>query len=178
MDTIDLNTFVEKLAEDVVKNDAAYRYKNFSLNSLQKVNAQLETAVEDDNQLRDVLEIIVAALTNRDSVANHTLELQCLQQQKFNKTIDESKIAVITNSLSCPVSFDSVLCWPSTPSGSWAALPCFKEFKGVRYDNSQNATRYCHLNGTWDNYTNYDKCHNVAQLPEVPDFAPDDRSCQ
>ncbi|KAL9913867.1 diuretic hormone receptor isoform X1 [Glossina fuscipes] len=167
MDTIDLDSLVGKLAEDVTKNDVAFRWKNFS-----NVDAQLENTFEEDDKLRDVLEVIVAALTNRDSIVNHTLELQCLQQQKFNKIIDELKREVTTNNSSCPVSFDSVLCWPSTPAGAWAALPCFKEFKGVRYDNSQNATRYCHSNGTWDIYTNYDKCHNVMQLPEVPDFAP------
>uniref|UniRef100_A0A1B0BXB2 Diuretic hormone receptor n=1 Tax=Glossina palpalis gambiensis TaxID=67801 RepID=A0A1B0BXB2_9MUSC len=131
MDTIDLDSLVGKLAEDVTKNDVAFRWKNFS-----NVDAQLENTFEEDDKLRDVLEVIVAALTNRDSIVNHTLELQCLQQQKFNKIIDEVKGEVTTNNSSCPVSFDSVLCWPSTPAGAWAALPCFKEFKGVRYDNS------------------------------------------
>uniref|UniRef100_A0A1B0A4Q4 G-protein coupled receptors family 2 profile 2 domain-containing protein n=1 Tax=Glossina pallidipes TaxID=7398 RepID=A0A1B0A4Q4_GLOPL len=136
METIDLDSLVGKLAEDVTKNDVAVRWKNFSLNTIQNVDAHLENTIEEDNKLRDVLEVIVAALTNREAIVNHTLELQCLQQHKFNKIIDEPKREVTTNSSSCPVSFDSVLCWPSTPAGSWAALPCFKEFKGVRYDNS------------------------------------------
>uniref|UniRef100_A0A1A9V251 Diuretic hormone receptor n=1 Tax=Glossina austeni TaxID=7395 RepID=A0A1A9V251_GLOAU len=136
METIDLDSLVGKLA----KNDVALRWKNFSLNTIQNVDAQLENTFEEDNKLRDVLEVIVAALTNREAIVNHTLELQCLQQHKFSKIIDESKREVTTNSSSCPVSFDSVLCWPSTPAGSWAALPCFKEFKGVRYDNSHHAS--------------------------------------
>lgn len=27
---------------------------------------------------------------------------------------------------------------------------------------AENATRYCQLNGEWDNYTNYNQCHHVA----------------
>lgn len=44
---------------------------------------------------------------------------------------------------------------------------------------TENATRFCHINGQWDNYTNYDLCHHVVEssprnefdtLVEVPIF--------
>ena len=28
---------------------------------------------------------------------------------------------------------------------------------------TENATRYCHLDGRWDNYSNYDMCQHVAE---------------
>lgn len=109
----------------------------------------------------------------------------------------------------CPTSFDSILCWPRTPKGSLATLPCLAELSGVHYDissmcvyiimqqfvlqchnfilykwfmtqtsviiyfeienhyychttiiwnclhSTENASRFCHLDGNWDNYTNY-----------------------
>ncbi|RZF47892.1 hypothetical protein LSTR_LSTR015127, partial [Laodelphax striatellus] len=30
-----------------------------------------------------------------------------------------------------------------------------------------NATRYCHLNGSWDNYTDYTTCKDLNQMPEI-----------
>lgn len=36
--------------------------------------------------------------------------------------------------------------------------------------STDNATRYCHLNGMWDNYTNYDNCHHIADSND--DFDP------
>lgn len=29
--------------------------------------------------------------------------------------------------------------------------------------STENATRYCHLNGNWDNYTNYETCHHIGE---------------
>uniref|UniRef100_A0A182U9S6 Diuretic hormone receptor n=1 Tax=Anopheles melas TaxID=34690 RepID=A0A182U9S6_9DIPT len=70
-----------------------------------------------------------------------------------------------TPSGGCPVDFDRILCWPKTDPGTWAVLPCFEEFKGVHYDVTQNATRYCHPNGRWDNYSHYAACHHVNEPP-------------
>ncbi|XP_039297102.1 diuretic hormone receptor-like [Nilaparvata lugens] len=30
-----------------------------------------------------------------------------------------------------------------------------------------NATRFCHLNGSWDNYTDYTTCKDLNQMPEI-----------
>ncbi|KAL5288155.1 CRHR2.2 family protein [Megaselia abdita] len=70
----------------------------------------------------------------------------------------------------CPFQFDSVLCWPSTAPDTNATLPCFDSFQGVKYDTTQNATRYCYPNGTWSNYSSYDNCkHLTSQMP-IADF--------
>lgn len=37
---------------------------------------------------------------------------------------------------------------------------------------SENATRYCHDDGNWDNYTNYDQCQHLAAASSVPEFEP------
>lgn len=36
----------------------------------------------------------------------------------------------------------------------------------------ENATRFCHSNGNWDNYTNYDLCQHVLDGSAVPEFEP------
>lgn len=64
----------------------------------------------------------------------------------------------------CEVDWDSLLCWPHTSPGTVAVLPCFEELNGIRYDNSQNASRWCWSNGTWDKYSDYSACDNV--IPE------------
>lgn len=37
----------------------------------------------------------------------------------------------------CQVSWDTVLCWPRTPPGTLATIPCFDELNGIPYDNSR-----------------------------------------
>lgn len=31
----------------------------------------------------------------------------------------------------------------------------------------ENASRFCHANGTWDSYTNYDQCDHVDPIDEM-----------
>lgn len=45
------------------------------------------------------------------------------------------------NGTVCPVIFDSVLCWPQTSAGTLAILPCFNEFKGMKYDSSRKSNQ-------------------------------------
>ncbi|XP_033205298.1 diuretic hormone receptor-like isoform X2 [Bombus vosnesenskii] len=66
----------------------------------------------------------------------------------------------------CEISWDSLLCWPRTPPGTLATLPCFEELNGIRYDSSQNASRWCRLDGNWSNYTNYSLCRDL-RVPEI-----------
>ncbi|XP_024084858.1 diuretic hormone receptor-like isoform X2 [Cimex lectularius] len=62
----------------------------------------------------------------------------------------------------CERSWDGLLCWPPSRPGA-AYLPCFEELHGIKYDTSQNATRWCHPNGTWANYSNYTKCSDLGK---------------
>ncbi|XP_055701842.1 diuretic hormone receptor-like [Phlebotomus papatasi] len=88
-------------------------------------------------------------------IANNSKRLKCLIKAYFEELEEDSH-------LYCATVFDTILCWPRTKRGTWATLPCLKELGGIRYDTRQNATRYCQLNGEWDNYTNYNQCHHVA----------------
>lgn len=36
----------------------------------------------------------------------------------------------------------------------------------------ENATRFCHDNGTWDNYTDYDKCLHITATESFHEFTP------
>ncbi|XP_017474728.1 PREDICTED: diuretic hormone receptor [Rhagoletis zephyria] len=102
---------------------------------------------------------------NLDAI-NESTELQCLLQQHIDTTTYGNDSAY------CLTHFDSILCWPRTPRGTLAALPCLHEFQGIQYDSSQNATRYCHANGTWEKYTNYDLCMHLPAPSTVPEFEP------
>ncbi|XP_018797882.1 PREDICTED: diuretic hormone receptor isoform X4 [Bactrocera latifrons] len=97
---------------------------------------------------------------------NESTELQCLLRQHIDTTTYGNDSAY------CLTHFDSILCWPRTPRGTWAALPCLHEFQGIQYDSSQNATRFCHANGTWEKYTNYDLCMHLPAPSTVPEFEP------
>lgn len=110
---------------------------------------------------------------------NRTMEEQCKQQADLDEilypthTVLDKTSSAGKTSLHCPTSFDSVLCWPRTNAGSWAILRCFEEFKGVKYDQTENATRFCHVNGTWNHYSNYTSCHQQSgSVPVIPDFSP------
>lgn len=37
----------------------------------------------------------------------------------------------------CDINWDSLLCWPYTPSGMLAKLPCFAELHGIKYDTTR-----------------------------------------
>jgi hypothetical protein len=37
----------------------------------------------------------------------------------------------------CPHSYDTLLCWPRTPAGMLAVLPCFEELNGIKYDTNR-----------------------------------------
>ncbi|XP_030749956.1 diuretic hormone receptor-like [Sitophilus oryzae] len=63
----------------------------------------------------------------------------------------------------CNVSFDNILCWPPTPINTKAEVKCFSEFMGIYYDDSQNVTRMCLENGTWNKST-YDNCKELDLL--------------
>ncbi|XP_046390386.1 diuretic hormone receptor-like isoform X2 [Ischnura elegans] len=67
------------------------------------------------------------------------------------------------DSVFCNRSWDRLLCWPTTPASTLAVLPCFEELNGIKYDTTQNATRFCHANGTWAAYTDYTDCQEMAQ---------------
>ncbi|XP_058054214.1 diuretic hormone receptor-like isoform X1 [Anopheles bellator] len=94
---------------------------------------------------------------------NVTTAERCRLQQQAEELLQD---------VSCPSFFDMVSCWPRTPPGTLAVLPCFSEFKGVQYDTSHNATRFCNDDGSWDNYTDYDSCQHLDQASPVPGFEP------
>lgn len=35
---------------------------------------------------------------------------------------------------------------------------------------AENATRFCHYNGSWEQYTNYDACAHLPAPETVPEF--------
>lgn len=92
------------------------------------------------------------------------LELECRLETHGNATN-------VTEWIGCPKIFDSILCWPETNPDSVAVLPCFRKFKGIFYDSTQNATKYCRNDSTWDN-SDYEQCLHIANDTELHDFVP------
>jgi len=72
----------------------------------------------------------------------------------------------------CLPTWDSVLCWPATPLGQVAKLPCFPVLNGIPYDTSQNATRLCQEDAVWAGYSDYTACKNLR--PPLPPPPPPD----
>ncbi|XP_017868914.1 PREDICTED: diuretic hormone receptor isoform X2 [Drosophila arizonae] len=106
----------------------------------------------------------VWSASNLDAI-NQSVELNCLLQQH----IETSTYGNASDH--CLTQFDSILCWPRTARGTLAVLQCMDELQGIHYDSSKNATRFCHLNGSWAQYTNYDACaHLPAETETVPEF--------
>ncbi|XP_041675669.1 diuretic hormone receptor isoform X5 [Drosophila eugracilis] len=152
----DLRALVDSL-DDASQEDLAKVIANFSVDMLQRASALIGAQQGNSG----------GSLQNRTQ--------QCQQQQQRDE--EQASLEALTSGgkriLQCPSSFDSVLCWPRTNAGSLAVLPCFEEFKGVHYDTTDNATRFCFPNGTWDHYSDYDRCHqNSGSIPVVPDFSP------
>ena len=54
-------------------------------------------------------------------------EVECKLKQITEKTSDKG----------CDTSWDELMCWPNTPPGTLASLPCFAELHGIRYDTSR-----------------------------------------
>ncbi|KAH8372981.1 hypothetical protein KR009_009408 [Drosophila setifemur] len=155
----DLRALVDSL-DDTSPENLANVIANFSLDMLQRASALIGVQQPHSG----------APLVNRTQ--------QCQQQQQqeeieASRNLTATAAAGVKRILQCPSSFDSVLCWPRTNAGSLAVLPCFEEFKGLHYDTTDNATRFCFENGTWDHYSDYDRCHQQSgSVPVVPDFSP------
>ncbi|KAH8407654.1 hypothetical protein KR222_009489 [Zaprionus bogoriensis] len=152
----DLRALVESL-DDASSENIANAIANFSLDMLERASALIGSQEPHSSALR----------------INRTLEDQCKQQAELEEQRpNHTQLGTASSGLHCPTSFDSVLCWPRTSVGSFAILPCFEEFKGVHYDTTENATRFCHMNGTWNHYSNYTSCHQQSgSVPIVPDFS-------
>ncbi|CAB3383334.1 Hypothetical predicted protein [Cloeon dipterum] len=64
----------------------------------------------------------------------------------------------------CPPVWDTIMCWPATPPGELAVLPCANYIAGFEY--SGFASRLCTNESTWfanehnDHWTNYSMCFN------------------
>nr|XP_016927882.1 diuretic hormone receptor [Drosophila suzukii]XP_036669507.1 diuretic hormone receptor [Drosophila suzukii] len=102
-------------------------------------------------------------LHNLDAIGE-SVELQCLVQEHIEASTYGN------TSDHCRTQFDSILCWPRTARGTLAVLQCMDELQGIHYDSSKNATRFCHANGTWEKYTNYDACAHLPAPESVPEF--------
>ncbi|CAG9862129.1 unnamed protein product [Phyllotreta striolata] len=66
----------------------------------------------------------------------------------------------------CKVTFDSIMCWPPTPYNKTATVKCFKYLFSIRYDDMQNATRFCDgKNQSWSKQ-DYSLCIPLINIPE------------
>ncbi|KAH0561888.1 diuretic hormone receptor-like isoform X1 [Cotesia glomerata] len=88
-------------------------------------------------------------------------EIECLTAKHQDSVSQKTTTTTTHEANVCPVDWDSLLCWPSTPAGTNVKLPCFDQLHGILYDSSQNASRWCWPNGTWDNRTDYSHCHEL-----------------
>ncbi|XP_017791686.1 PREDICTED: diuretic hormone receptor-like [Habropoda laboriosa] len=118
-----------------------------------------ETVFDTGNYVLNVLYYI-----NKSNESLNPEAIKCLerkhQEELHRLSLDETQQE---EQPGCEISWDSLLCWPRTPPGTLATLPCFEELNGILYDSTQNASRWCSFNGTWSSYSNYSLCHDVRE---------------
>ncbi|GBM08798.1 Diuretic hormone receptor [Araneus ventricosus] len=96
-----------------------------------------------------------------DPISNSAEKIECyqrLESEIYSKELADGHVY-------CNATWDGLSCWPTTPAGSVAYVPCFAEFNGVHYDTNKNASRLCLENGTWLPWSNYRSCQPL-QLHE------------
>lgn len=126
----------------------------------------MEILLENIDKFNATEEEMVTVDFNDTATASEE-ELNCMAL--YHMEMIEAKT---TPPLMCPRTWDTLLCWPPTAPGTKAYLPCFDEFNGIRYDTTKNATRWCHKNATWDNYTDYTACSDLPNLSETTGIEP------
>ncbi|CAB4057685.1 unnamed protein product [Lepeophtheirus salmonis] len=78
--------------------------------------------------------------------------------------------------LGCTPLFDKISCWPGGQPNTLIIIPCFDEFRGIKYDITKNATRFCYANKTWASKADYNECiplngsHKEYLDPEYSDY--------
>lgn len=73
-----------------------------------------------------------------DSFSMHDFE-RYLGRLNENETelACELRRRLSTKNGGCEVNFDSVLCWPQTPTNTVAILPCLSQLNGIQYDTTR-----------------------------------------
>ena len=64
-------------------------------------------------------------------------ELDCLfgfLRTPYNLLMDEY---LLPGNRFCNSTWDGIICWPTTPAGATAVLPCFDELNGIKYDTDR-----------------------------------------
>ncbi|XP_071545489.1 uncharacterized protein [Panulirus ornatus] len=70
----------------------------------------------------------------------------------------------------CPSTHDGITCWPATPLGTYASVPCPPAF--LLTNSSNQASRYCGLGGLWEpEPTDYLPCTTDNILIKEEDLA-------
>lgn len=69
-------------------------------------------------------------------------QLECLLDQELD---EQHRSQETLPSPLCKRVWDKLLCWPPTPPGTIARLPCFSELNGIHYDTSSKffSVRLC-----------------------------------
>ncbi|XP_052681857.1 secretin receptor-like isoform X2 [Crassostrea angulata] len=75
--------------------------------------------------------------------------------------IAEERNMSTSNESQCVRVWDNVMCWPPTPAGQLAILPCPSHIRNI--DTSQNASRQCMEDGTWFVHPNHSSWTNFTQ---------------
>ncbi|XP_043787865.1 diuretic hormone receptor-like isoform X1 [Apis laboriosa] len=117
-----------------------------------------ETVLDNGNYVLNTLHYI-----NKLNESVNPEAIECLER-KHQEELQRLSLGILEEEQQgCEISWDSLLCWPRTPPGTLVTLPCFDELNGIRYDSTQNASRWCRIDGVWSNYSNYSLCRNLRE---------------
>lgn len=65
-------------------------------------------------------------------------QFKCLEREHQDQNRKQDR-------LECEVNWDTILCWPRTPPGTLATIPCFDELNGILYDNTREYMCHFHV---------------------------------
>lgn len=94
--------------------------------------------LDDDNYVLNVINYI------NELNGSLSEQLKCLEREYQDQNRKEER-------LECEVNWDTILCWPRTPPGTLAIIPCFEELNGISYDNTREYTSATFM---------YNRCQN------------------
>ncbi|XP_053980055.1 parathyroid hormone/parathyroid hormone-related peptide receptor-like isoform X1 [Hylaeus volcanicus] len=106
--------------------------------------------------------------------SSHHLQRHILMKKENECNVERTSV-VNTSKHSqgwCPVFWDTILCWNSTPPGELAVMRCPPYIAG--FDSEANASRQCMPDGQWfwndatnATWTNYSQCYPDSLVPYV-----------
>ncbi|XP_034234168.1 secretin receptor-like [Thrips palmi] len=112
--------------------------------------------------------ILLGRLQVDDAKLLEQRKAACEAEMQRQRALEEAQPVAVVQ---CPVDWDAVNCWPSTPAGLTAWEPCPDYIRN--FNNTVEVSRHCSPAGVWVGndswtYSNYSKCFGDLRVNDSP----------